>query len=64
VENGPLVAQLTKLGRSMEGATIVEHGWKADEYGLMLAWKDCFCAFVGFGTLGTAVIESTVERAH
>lgn len=56
--------ELRKLGRRMDDATIVNHGWNGDEYGLQVAWADGYCTFVSFGPLGTAVLESASSTKH
>lgn len=59
-----LNAELRKLGRGMDNATIVSHGWQGDQYGLQMVWADGYSTFVGLGSLATAVLESAGTTKH
>lgn len=59
-----LNANLRRLGRSLDRATINRHGWQNEEYGLHCTWPDGFSAFVGFGTEASAFIESFDQQQH
>jgi len=49
-------ANLQKIGRTLDGATVLAHVWKDDEYGLQLMWRDGFTAWVGMGAQASALI--------
>lgn len=55
---------LRSIGRSLDGADIHGVAWEGDELGLQVEWPDGFTAWLGFGELATAAIESTHERKH
>lgn len=55
-------ANLRKLGRSLEGATIKTHRWEAGEYGLDMEWPDGFSAFVGLGAIASAILAADAQN--
>lgn len=59
-----LNSELRKLGRWMDDAEIIGHGWKDNEYGLQIVWADGFSAFVGMGPVASAQIEAFDSRKH
>lgn len=59
-----LNSELRKLGRWLDDAEIIGHGWKDNEYGLQIVWADGFGTFIGMGPMASALIESNGVRKH
>lgn len=55
-----LNAELRRMGRSLDGATILSAGWKRGEYGLQILWPDGHCQFLGMGPVATDAIVAGV----
>lgn len=55
-------ANLRRLGRWLDDATITGHGWQGDEYCLHIIWSDGFKTLVGFGPEASAQIEGYGQR--
>jgi len=53
-------AELARMGRTLDDATIFSHYWLDDELGLIIAWPDCI-KFVGFGA--GASLQARIARA-
>lgn len=56
-----LNSELRRMGRWLDGASIICQAWKDGEFGLQMAWPDGHCAFVGMGPVATAVAESWLD---
>lgn len=59
-----LNANMRKLGRSFDDTTELDQGWQGDEYGLYCTWADGFTAFVGFGTVASAIFDGYRRTKH
>lgn len=52
-----LQANIAALGRSLEGAEFIAHGWNGDEYGIIVRWPDGFEKWLGMGAEASALIQ-------
>lgn len=58
---GDLDAELQRIGRTLDDAQHIHHGWLGDEYGITALWADGFVAWLGFGARASALIAAAVD---
>lgn len=58
---GDLDAELQRIGRTLDDAQYIHHGWLGDEYGLTVLWHDGFVAWLSFGARASALIAATLD---